>query len=251
MPWIGVATVLFVTLAALGSSGTNPDEPTTPSAASPDATPTTEPAPSPTAAPERVAIKLAELQHIAWEDLFRGVRVHFVARIENTGNVPAEVRDIRYLMRDEGGALIEEGDVPHSFPRKLAPGQIGAIGRTITADTARGAWDVHDVSVTFDVREADNPDNTLTVASVDAPDLSAGDVSVSGSVRNPSGKTYDDVQIAVILIDASGASVGYITAELPVDELPPGELARFATNADLPAEELPPIASVEVIAFDK
>ncbi len=243
--------MLILMLGFVGSGNTNPDESTGASATSANSAPITTPSPPPAVAPERVAIELRELHYIAWEELFRGVRVHFVARIENTGNVPAEVRDIRYAMRDSGGALIEEGDVPHSFPQKLAPGQMGVIGRTVTADTARGPWDVDDVAIAFDVRSAEKPDNLLTIASVDAPDLSGSDVFVSGSVRNTGSKMYDDVRIAVILIDAGGASVGYSTADLPVDELPPGELARFATVADLPAEQLPQIAAVEVIAFDR
>ena len=200
---------------------------------------------------ERVAVVVRGIHHLAWDDWLRGIRVHFVAQLENTGDIAAEVRNIRYTMRGADGALLEAGDVPHAFPQKLAPGQFGVIGRTISADAATGPDDVSEVVVTFDVRRADNPDNLVEVVSVRAPELGDGDVKVSGTVRNTSEKTYDNIKIAVILVGADGEWFGYATAELPTDELPPGELARFVTQADLLVDVLPSIASVEVIAFDK
>ena len=219
-------------------------------ATTPAPTPTETPAATPE--PTLVNVVIRDVQHTEWEDWLGRVLIHFVVRIENTGNVPAEVRNIHYKMRDAAGALVEQGGVPHSFPRKLAPGQIGVIGRTVSADTARGPSDIAQVQVVFDVSKTGKPDNLLEVASVDRPSSDdGGAVSVSGTVRNTSDDTYDDVAIAVVLSDADGNWVGYATAELPANELPAGELARFVTDTDLPAEALPPIASVEVIAFDK
>ena len=145
---------------------------------------------------ERVAVVVRGIHHLAWDDWLRGIRVHFVAQLENTGDIAAEVRNIRYTMRGADGALLEAGDVPHAFPQKLAPGQFGVIGRTISADAATGPDDVSEVVVTFDVRRADNPDNLVEVVSVRAPELGDGDVKVSGTVRNTSEKTYDNIKIA-------------------------------------------------------
>ena len=195
---------------------------------------------------------LLTLHHISWEDLFLGVRVHFVARVQNTGTVPAEIRDIKYEMRDAAGALLEVGTVPHSFPRKLAPGQIGVIGRTVTADAAISDSDVENVTLDFTFRRVDAPDNLLDVHSVQYGGTDAfGDVVASGTVQHSGDKTYDGVRIAVIFVDAAGNWVGYATADLPINRVPPGELVRFVTNADLPANALPAIASVEALAFDE
>ena len=107
------------------------------------------------------------IHHLTWDDWLHGIRVHFVAQLENTGNVTAEVRNIRYTMRGADGALLEVGDVPHAFPQKLAPGQFGVIGRTISADTATAPADVSEVVVTFNVRRADHPDNLVAGARVE------------------------------------------------------------------------------------
>ena len=291
LPYLGVATAAILVLAiAAGGSGDESDQPAPAPAAQPagsatpvlpEAAPTPEPTaavatpepssgvptttlspaptgsptavtPAPSAAPETLEITLRDLHHIVWEDWLLGVRVHFVARVENTGTVPAEIRDIEYEMRDHGGALLESGGVPHSFPRKLAPGQVGVIGRTVTADAASVASDVQTIVLDFKARRVDAPDNLLDVRSVrfDGED-EFGNILASGTVLQRSEKVYDDVKIAVVLVDDSGRWVGYATADLPVGEVPPGELVRFVTDADLPAERLPPVASIEVIAFDR
>ena len=258
MPWVGVVSViLLVALNAVPTDdGATTAEPATATSdstpASPEATPIrASPEATPTPVAERVAVVVRGIHHLTWDDWLHGIRVHFVAQLENTGNVTAEVRNIRYTMRGADGALLEVGDVPHAFPQKLAPGQFGVIGRTISADTAIDPADVSEVVVTFDVRRADHPDNLVAVVSVRDPEHDLGNIQVTGTVKNTSEKTYDNIKIVVILVNADGEWFGYATAELPTAELPPGELARFVTHADLPVDVLPPIASVEVIAFDK
>ena len=258
MPWVGVVSVILLVAvnAVPTDDGAATAEPTTATSDSTPASPEAPPIPAsleatPTPVAERVAVVVRGIHHLTWDDWLHGIRVHFVAQLENTGNVTAEVRNIRYTMRGADGALLEVGDVPHAFPQKLAPGQFGVIGRTISADAATRPDDVSEVVVTFDVRRADHPDNLVAVVSVRDPEHDLGNIQVTGTVKNTSEKTYDNIKIAVILVDADGEWFGYATAELPTDELPPGELARFVTHADLPVDVLPPIASVEVIAFDK
>ena len=191
---------------------------------------------------------------IAYEGglLSTDIKVHFVVRIENQGAVPAEVSSITYKMRDEYGALLEEGEVPHSYPRKLAPGAFGVIGRTVTADAAVRTGDIHDVEVEFDIERATRADNLLEFVQADSPDVGEwAEVRVTGALRNPSNKAYDNPKIAVVLVDTEGNWVGYMTADLAVDEVPPGEVVRFVTETDLPALVLPPIATVVVIGFDR
>ena len=243
------------TTAPTATSTLTPTEEPTPIEEPP--TPTSTPSPTPTPTPEPLLnITLVATRVLVWEahELLRdGIRVHFVARIENRGDVPAEVRAISYEMRDEYGALLETGKVPHSFPRKLGPGQVGVIGRTVTAEAAVSPDEIREVHIKFEVHRVDRADNLLEAVRVGRPERDEfGDVRVAGAVKNPSSKTYDNPQIAVVLVDGAGNWVGYATADkLPVSEIPAGETIRFVTGADLPAAQLPAIASVVIIGFDK
>ena len=201
-------------------------------------------------------ITLVATRFLVWEEsglLSDGIRVHFVARIENRGDVPAEGRAISYEMRDEYGALLGTGEVPHSFPRKLGPGQVGVIGRTVTADAAVSPDEIREVHIKFEVYRVDRADNLLEVVQAGRPERDEfGDVRVTGAVKNPSSQTYDNPQIAVVLVDGEGNWVGYATADkLPVREISAGETIRFVTDADLPAAQLPAVESVIIIGFDK
>ncbi len=210
------------------------------------------PPPTSTATPSIVDATLGPIGTITWQEPIFGVRVHFVAEIVNSGTVPIEVENIRYEMLSPSGAIIERGEVPKSYPRKIAPGANAVIGRTVTADAALSPRDVGSVRIDYDIVEVRAPDNLLGWSNVEArgTDL-VGGLIVSGDVGNRSDRTFDDIQIAVVMVDASGAWVGYSTGEIVIGELKPNEVARFNTRPDLPPGLESRVASFIVFAFDE
>ncbi len=167
------------------------------------------------------------------------------------GNVPVEIRNIRYEMKSPTGAVVERGDVPQAYPRRIAVGASGVIGRTITADTAVRVEDVATIGITFDTSRASSVNNLLKVSNVVyRGDDSLGRPIVVADIENDSQSKYDDVRVAAILVDSSGTWFGFLTGALPSSTLRPGEKAQFAGKSDLPPGFGRRIASVKVIAFD-
>ncbi len=197
--------------------------------------------------------ELGPVSRTAWAQWLVGVRVHFVAFVSNPGPHPIELSDIRYQMRSPSGALVESGSVPQSYPRRIAPGQVAVIGRTVTADTAERTEDVATVTIEYKTRTVASADNLLTVVKVEF--RGADDTLqalVVGEVRNDGSKRYDNIKVAAALLDDSGQPIGFATARLPVDSLGPGESAQFVTHADLQAGMVEGgVNSVRVFAFDQ
>lgn len=197
--------------------------------------------------------ELGPVARIAWAQWLVGVRVHFVAFVTNPGPDPIELDSIRYEVRSPTGALVESGRVPQSYPRRIAPGQVAVIGRTVTADTAERIEDVATVTIAYKTRKASSADNLLTV--VNAEFRGADDTLqalVVGEVRNDGARVYDNIKVAAVLLDPAGEPIGFATARLPVDSLAPGESAQFITRADLPAGTVEGrVESVRVFAFDQ
>jgi len=183
--------------------------------------------------------ELGPITKTVWVRWLVGVRVHFVAIVTNTGLDPIELHDINYEMRTPSGALVESGGVPQSYPKRIGPGQSAVIGRTVTADTAEKTEDVASVDIDFEARKVASADNLLTV--VTSEYRGADDIlqaQVVGEVRNDGSKLYDNIKVAVVMLDVDGRAIGFATAKLPVGALAPGESAQFATNADLPADQV-------------
>ena len=223
--------------------------------ATPTAAPTATPSrtPTPTRIPDVVTSSLGRLTFTPFDSSLFGIRVHFVTSVTNTGNVPIEIFDLTYEMTSPSGAVVEVGDIPQSHPRKIGPGQTAVIGRTITADTATRVSDVANVKVTYKQKKASTADNLLQVLSAEYRGADQfGNLLVVGDVQNPSSVTYDDINIAVVLVDSSGRWIAYATAVIPVTELRPGQVARFATNADVPNSLVRSrVADVLVFTYDK
>ncbi|MCZ7577560.1 MAG: FxLYD domain-containing protein [Dehalococcoidia bacterium] len=183
--------------------------------------------------------ELGPITKTVWVRWLVGVRVHFVAIVTNTGADPIELHDISYEMRAPSGALVESGRVPQSYPKRIGPGQSAVIGRTVTADTAEKTEDVASVAIDFDSRKVAAADNLLTVVSSEyrgADDILQAQV--VGEVRNDGWKLYDNIKVAVVMLDVDGQAIGFATAKLPVGALGPGETAQFVTHADLPADQV-------------
>lgn len=197
--------------------------------------------------------ELGPITKTVWVRWLVGVRVHFVAIVTNTGAHPIELHDINYEMRTPSGALIESGGVPQSYPKRIGPGQSAVIGRTVTADTAEKTEDVASVDIDFEARKVASADNLLTV--VTSEYRGADDIlqaQVVGEVRNDGSKLYDNIKVAVVMLDADGHAIGFATAKLPVGALAPGESAQFVTHADLPADKIDGrVHSVLVFASDQ
>ena len=197
--------------------------------------------------------EMSAVRFLVWPQFFVGVRVHFVATATNTSDRPVELQDIRYRMTNADGAVVETGSVPQSYPKRIAPGAMAVIGRTVTADSARATEDVAAVEISYEAKRVDRADNLLEA--VEPPVIGRDQffqVEISGPIRSPGEHRYDNIKVAVLMRDASGEPLGFATANLPVDALEPGESAVFVTNADLPSAQVQDrIASVEVFASDQ
>lgn len=198
-----------------------------------------------------VAVEIdVPIRYVAWLDKAGIVRVQFVARVRNSGNVPVELYDIVWTQVGEDGELLEPRGLESSSPSKIAPGDVGVIAGSGTAITATTPADVEGVSVTFEAREAASPSRLLAPGDVELQHEDRADhVLVAGHLENTTGARAADVRVAVVLVDSAGRWIGFAAGEIEGDSIGAGESAAFVVDAILPPGIAADVDSALVLAF--
>lgn len=198
-----------------------------------------------------VAVEIdAPIRYVAWLDEAGIVRVQFVARVRNSGNVPVELNDIVWTQVGEDGELLEPRGLESSSPSKIAAGDVGVIAGSGTAITATTPADIEGVSVTFEAREAASPSRLLVPGDVELQHEDRADhVLVTGHVENMTEARAAGVRVAVVLVDSAGRWIGFAAGEIEGDSIGAGESAAFVVDAVLPPGVAADVDSALVLAF--
>lgn len=183
-----------------------------------------------------------------WKDSIDSIWVNSAAIYKNTGDVPVEIGEsqMNYMAKD--GSILGTSTMIYAVPKVVQPGETAIIGEATILDGETTIDNYDKTTYNFNFNPTDDAQNLMEVSMVKGI---AGeyDYSVTGLVKNPTTEQQEDVRLAAILYDETGAILGALTGSVDVGLAPNGEAGFELNYPPLPDDIGSKVKEIEVKSY--